>query len=1480
MAFGSATLPVRTKIKVTTKATVKTTTTSSSVASTSELPAKGRKLADDSSQSQPPPKRRESLPDPTDSEDDDDPDFGRSAKEKTREEAEDLMQKEAVKRAKEAEKIKKAECRKQGIEYVPPPKVKKARKSRVKDESDDEPLPVVRRPPPRTTASLRARAGDSTDSDEDKNVTKSRYDPEARKRELAQRTGYNIGGLGGRDKGKGKAKEKDLDESTTSDEFEGEGYLKKRHSYAGSGKNRRRIYPDTERGRAQEIKSHLKRRWVNKKHPERMSAYRKRMEELHNPLVQLLNVEITVVNSDNESMYDGSDDNNHSFNLRTDSEDDEKPPVARQAPPRPKKPLATPMLDHVDRKVKRESSSEDVKPLNKEEEDVKPFIKREEEDVKPVITPMLTLSDDESEPATEPDNDDDESPSDRLAHRLSLVDVKPVIHPSPPPVASTSKLPDTAQDVNMLSLVDDSGSEPPTEDEGPILPLPPSNIKKEADPTPMISLSDSEPEPETEVEVEDDGSDAMDLDEDEEMDPTTKMLLDDRRKQLEKKREAEKKRIRREDEERIRRKMEEASKGGDSDCEDDNLVTELSHSQAIEQAASQVASQAIPKEGKPVLKGRPKFPIFTQEQLTTGRHRLSSEHEIPTPINRFLRPYQRDGVDFLHHQFSKGMGGVLGDDMGLGKTIQVIAFLSAVMNKTGRRQDGGARSGAIRQIPSGEPLPAPSEHGLTCLIICPASVVHNWEREFQVWSYIDTVVYGGNDKKDRLRMFSMGHKDVVIAGFETARKNIDRLSREDFSIVIVDEAHRLKSHKAEVTQAIHRFDTRLRYGLTGTAVQNRLGELWSILNWAVPTQVGTAKQWGDLVTSPLKFTQKSDATDEQLALGRRRTIALAGSLLPRFWIRRTKESVKLQLPRKIDNIVLCPLTDTQKEVYRNIMQLDDVQILLTADDPCPCGSMDDSGVRYKQGKCCQQDWSKMIFKYMDLFRKISNHLALIYPDKEDKKTNPAKYQQDLAWVQAAFPDDWQNRKLGAVQNDYDPELCGKWKILCDLLDVWKAAGDKVLLFTNTLKILDLLEKRFEAKQYYKWSRLDGKVANDDRMALVDEFNDPKGGVDVFLISTRAGGVGLNLTAANRVVIFDPNWNPSHDLQAMDRSYRFGQTREVHVYRLVGAGTIEELIINRQQVKRALANMAYDANAERRLYTGVEGEKEHTGELYGVKNIFKYTEHFSLTEKAIKDCALAEAEYEDPEDEENADGSQRIKEIDENEVVKGLVDIGQQQHLTAAERRKKEEQEAIKRILTGAYTLESNATLGNSKAEEERARRAVQGQTLGSKPRAREDSPATKRDSKAADVKPAPKAPKSTAAWDPTARRGKKRKAPETGALPPKPKREVKVKSEQDVKVEVKREEVRIKPEPISPPRQASTSASTAASLSEAVAMLTEIKKRLGISSSVTFKQIVEASYPNRRDFTDWLDELVFMDEAGQKRALERLCLAYKNRRRA
>ncbi|KAJ1033611.1 hypothetical protein NDA13_001598 [Ustilago tritici] len=190
-----------------------------------------------------------------------------------------------------------------------------------------------------------------------------------------------------------------------------------------------------------------------------------------------------------------------------------------------------------------------------------------------------------------------------------------------------------------------------------------------------------------------------------------------------------------------------------------------------------------------------------------------------------------------------------------------------------------------------------------------------------------------------------------------------------------------------------------------------------------------------------------------------------------------------------------------------------------------------------------------------------------------------------------FPDSWQSKRCNAT-NGMEPEFCGKWKVLTGLLSQWHADGDKVLLFSTNMRLLQFIEF-FLAREGHNFLRLDGSTPQPRRQQLVNQFNRDSS-IFVFVISTTAGGTGLNLTSANRVVVFDPHWNLSHDLQAMDRAYRFGQSRDVYVYRLIGAGSLEEVIYGRQLYKQQQMEIGYNATKERRYFEGVAGDQGSLG----------------------------------------------------------------------------------------------------------------------------------------------------------------------------------------------------------------------------------------------------------------------------------------------
>ncbi|WJX50946.1 Swi5 complex subunit Swi2, variant 2 [Trifolium repens] len=534
---------------------------------------------------------------------------------------------------------------------------------------------------------------------------------------------------------------------------------------------------------------------------------------------------------------------------------------------------------------------------------------------------------------------------------------------------------------------------------------------------------------------------------------------------------------------------------------------------------------------------------------------LSSDGElplvqVPASINCRLLEHQRVGVKFLYDLYKNNHGGILGDDMGLGKTIQTIAFLAAIFGKEG---DSVLTD---KRVEKRDPV----------LIICPSSIIQNWESEFSKWSNFSVSIYHGANRDLVYDKLEANGVEVLITSFDTFRIYGDSsLSDIHWSIVIIDEAHRLKNWKSKLYNACLKIKTLRRYGLTGTVMQNKILELFNIFDLVAPGSLGTREHFREYYDEPLKHGQRSTAPD------------------------------------------------------RRMIQLPDIQCLINKDRPCSCGSP------LTQAECCKRTvpdgaiWPYLHKDNLDdgcdscpfcivlpclvKLQQISNHLELIKPNPKDDLEKQVK---DANFAAAVYGQDI-DLVGGNMQNESflslsDTKHCGKMRALEKLLLSWFSNGDKVLLFSYSVRMLDILEK-FIIRKGYCFSRLDGSTPTNLRQSLVDDFNSSPS-KQVFLISTRAGGLGLNLVSANRVVIFDPNWNPSQDLQAQDRSFRFGQKRHVVVFRLLSAGSLEELIYSRQVYKQQLSNIAVSGKMEKRYFEGVQDCKEFKGELFGICNLFR------------------------------------------------------------------------------------------------------------------------------------------------------------------------------------------------------------------------------------------------------------------------------------
>ncbi|WOL07703.1 switch 2 [Canna indica] len=576
--------------------------------------------------------------------------------------------------------------------------------------------------------------------------------------------------------------------------------------------------------------------------------------------------------------------------------------------------------------------------------------------------------------------------------------------------------------------------------------------------------------------------------------------------------------------------------------------------------------------------------------------------QVPPSINCRLLKHQRVGVQFLYNLYKNNLGGVLGDDMGLGKTIQTIAFLAAVI---GKDSEHGAHE--VDHVRKKGPI----------LIICPTSVIHNWENEFSEWSDLSVAVYHGPNRDLILGKLESHGTEILITSFDTFRIHDKILCEVPWEIVIVDEAHRLKNEKSRLYKACLGIKTRKRFGLTGTIMQNRILELFNLFDWVAPGSLGTWEHFRDFYDEPLKHGQRLSASERYIQIADERKRHLV-TVLQKYLLRRTKEeTIGHLMLGKEDNVVFCAMSELQKRVYKRMLEQPDVQCLINKDLPCSCGSP------LTQVECCKKIvpsgiiWSYLhrdnpegcescpfclVLPCLIKLQQISNHVELIKPNPKD---DVEKQKKDAELASAVFGADVDlvggNAQSESFMGLSDVEHCGKMRALDKLLLSWTSKGDKILLFSYSVRMLDILEK-FLIRKGYCFSRLDGSTPMSLRQSLVDDFNKSPS-KQVFLISTRAGGLGLNLASANRVVIFDPNWNPAQDLQAQDRSFRYGQKRHVIVFRLLAAGSLEELVYSRQIYKQQLSNIAVSGKMEKRYFQGVQDCKEFQGELFGICNLF-------------------------------------------------------------------------------------------------------------------------------------------------------------------------------------------------------------------------------------------------------------------------------------
>lgn len=449
------------------------------------------------------------------------------------------------------------------------------------------------------------------------------------------------------------------------------------------------------------------------------------------------------------------------------------------------------------------------------------------------------------------------------------------------------------------------------------------------------------------------------------------------------------------------------------------------------------------------------------------------------------------------------------------------------------------------------------------LVIVPLSTMTNWSMEFEKWApgIIKYEYKGGMASRKPLQeILRHGRFNVLLTTYEYAVKDRAFLSKFKWTYLIVDEGHRMKNSSSKLSIVLTQYySCKFRLILTGTPLQNNLPELWALLNFLLPHVFNSCTTFEEWFNTPFANTgEKMELNEEEVLLIIRRL----HKVLRPFLLRRLKKDVEAELPDKVEVILKCPMSALQQSLYQSITK--------------------SSGLGTSDSKK-ERGFRRLNNTIMQL-RKICNHPFVF--EEVEAALNPYRVNNDLLY-----------------------RVAGKFELLSRILPKFAATGHKVLMFFQMTQVMTIMED-FLSMFGYKYLRLDGSVKAEDRTDLLEKFNQPDSPYFVFLLSTRAGGLGLNLQSADTVVIFDSDWNPHQDLQAQDRAHRIGQTKEVRIFRLITLDSIEEYILEKAQHKLSLDGKVIQAgkfdhkstNEERdamlKAIMEREAEKIDNDEVYG------------------------------------------------------------------------------------------------------------------------------------------------------------------------------------------------------------------------------------------------------------------------------------------
>ena len=497
------------------------------------------------------------------------------------------------------------------------------------------------------------------------------------------------------------------------------------------------------------------------------------------------------------------------------------------------------------------------------------------------------------------------------------------------------------------------------------------------------------------------------------------------------------------------------------------------------------------------------------QPASSSQQQPTSTRNIPQPAlltGLTLRDYQLAGMSWLISLFENGLNGILADEMGLGKTIEAIAFLAFLIEK-------GIKG--------------------PFLIVGPLSTLSNWVREItRCCPKFSAVMYHGNvDERAVIRktQLSRPHQvssflpyPIVVTSYELIINDKRYLGKFDWKYIIVDEGHRLKNLDCKLIRKLKEYSSQNRLLLTGTPLQNNLTELWSLLNFLLPDI------FDDLHTFHSWFNEleAGDVEDIEHNLGIVNTLHV---ILKPFLLRRLKSDVEAKIPPKKEFLIKASLTSVQRSIYEKLLTIGFIREKSSENDNL---KMHDEEI-----VITTSTFQNVLMQ----LRKVCNHPYLL-ECPVDSNEDPVIDERIVSWS-------------------------GKMVILDQLLHSLSRSKHKTLIFSQFTTMLDILESYLEMRKF-KYFRIDGRVKQHERAEQIETFNNSSE-FAVFLLSTRAGGLGINLTTADTVIIYDSDWNPQMDIQAQDRCHRIGQKKPVTVIRMVTADSVEMKILQRAEDKRNL-----------------------------------------------------------------------------------------------------------------------------------------------------------------------------------------------------------------------------------------------------------------------------------------------------------------------